>query len=476
MIKHSNNVKKTWSVLNEIIKKKRHNANLQDKFIGKNGEIITDKNKIANGFNKFFVEVGPKLAASINTGDTNSDIGLLGYMQSPVANSMFLEGVVEDEIITIVNNCENKTSSDCFGMDMCIVKNIISCVLKPFTCICNKSFLEGSFPVHMETAKVVPLFKAGDKCNFTNYRPVSLLPQFSKILEKLFCNRLDKFIKRHNILSSNQYGFRKNHSTSLALIDLIEELTNSIDNKKITVGIFIDLKKAFDTINHDLLLRKLNCYGIRGVAHKWLSSYIKNRNQYVSYNNVDSKLMDITCGVPQGSILGPILFILYINDLCNVSNFLKFVLFADDANLFASGDNIISLCEEINIELLKINMWFKVNKLSLNLSKTNFMVFSNRKVENCEINFKIENIMISRVFECKFLGVLIDSKLTWKNHIIMVKEKLIKCNVIMFKASIYLNTEALRTLYCSLFLPYINYCSEVWGITYADSHSGTVIF
>ena len=232
-------------------------------------------------------------------------------------------------------------------------------------------------------------------------------------------------------------GLEKKHSTSLALVDLIEELTNSIDNKMITIGIFIDLKKAFDTINHDLLLRKLECYGIRGVSHKWLSSYIKSRKQYVNYNNVDSKLMDITCGVPQGSILGPILFILYINDLCNVSDFLKFVLFADDTNLFASGDNVKILCENINRELLKINDWFKINKLSLNLSKTNFMVFTNRHLEEFEINISIKNVLLSRVYECKFLGILIDSQLTWKSHIQMVKGKLVKCNVIMSKASVF---------------------------------------
>ena len=340
---------------------------------------------------------------------------------------------------------------------------------RPFTYICNKSFSEGTFPEQMKTAKVIPLFKSGDKSQFTNYRPVSLLPQFSQVLEKLFCNRLNKFIDRHKILSNNQYGFRNNHSTSLALIDLVEELTNSIDNKKITIGIFIDLKKAFDTINHELLLQKLECYGIRGIAYNWLKSYIDKRKQYVSFNDVNSGFLDITCGVPQGSILGPILFILYINDLCNVSEFLKFVLFADDTNLFASGDNIETLCNDINRELNKINIWFKINKLSLNLNKTNFMVFSNKGITDGDININIEDINITRVYECKFLGVLIDSKLNWKSHCSMVKDKLIKCNAIMYKASVYLDLVAMRTLYCSLFLPYINYCCEVWGITYKST-------
>ena len=149
-----------------------------------------------------------------------------------------------------------------------------------------------------------------------------------------------KFIEKHSVLNNSQYGFRNEHSTSLAIIELIEEITCANDNKKSTIGVFIDLKKAFDTVNHSILIKKMEHYGIRGIASEWLHSYITNRQQYVSYNETDSNLLNIVCGVPQGSILGPILFILYINDLCSVSEVLKFVLFADDTNLFVSGSNI----------------------------------------------------------------------------------------------------------------------------------------
>ena len=387
------------------------------------------------------------------------------FMCDPIDKSMFVEPVFEQEIISIVKNCKSKSSSDCYGLNMKVLKQVIDNIVKPFTYICNQSFYEGVFPDKLKIAKVVPLFKSGEKCKFTNYRPVSLLPQFSKVLEKLYCNRLNKFIKHHNVLVDSQYGFRNEHSTSLALIDLIEELTNSIDDKKITIGIFIDLKKAFDTINHELLLHKLERYGIRGTALSWLSSYLNNRKQYVSYNGTSSSSLDISCGVPQGSILGPVLFILYINDLCNVSQFLKFVLFADDTNLFASGNNMHDLCERINQELIKVNIWFKINKLSLNLSKTNFILFTKRNVADSQLKINIEGVVITRVYECKFLGVIIDSKLNWHSHCALVKNKLLKCNAILMKASMFLNSIAMRTLYSSLFLPYINYCCEVWGIT-----------
>lgn len=225
-------------------------------------------------------------------------------------------------------------------------------------------------------------FSSVVKKTFTNYRPVSLLPQFSKILEKVFDKRLDDFITKHNLLSESQYGLRPGRSTSLALLELIEEISTSLDNKKSSIEVFIDLKKAFDTIDHQLLLKKLDNYGCRGVVNDWLASYLSNRKQYVYFNGINSDLSNVTCGVPQGSILGPKLFILYINDICNVSNVLKFVIFADDTNIFCSHEDIKYLCEQVSIELQKLSVWFAVNKLSLNVTKTNYMIFSNRPVNS----------------------------------------------------------------------------------------------
>ena len=396
----------------------------------------------------------------------NSNASIHNYLGERNNNSIFLEPVIEREILNIVNECANKTSIDYEGLNMSMVKKIINNIVKPFTFICNLSFSSGIFPDRLKVAKVIPLFKAGDKSLFTNYRPVSLLPQFSKILEKLFAKRLNKFIDKHNILNDSQYGFRHEHSTSLALIELIEQITLASDFKKSTIGVFIDLKKAFDTIDHDILLHKLEHYGIRGIAHKWINSYIKNRQQFVNFNDTNSDLLDIVCGVPQGSILGPILFIIYINDLCNVSDLLKFVLFADDTNLFASGTDIKQLCVEINKELSKINVWFNVNKLSLNISKTNFILFKNKNVVNDDLDININGKAINRVFETKFLGVIIDHKLNWKQHIAHVKNKLNKCLGIIYKACYFLNTNALRLLYCTLYLPYLSYCCEVWGTSF----------
>ena len=195
------------------------------------------------------------------------------------------------------------------------------------------------------------------KTFFTNYRPISLLPQFSKILEKLFATRLDSFIDKYDVLTDSQYGFRTNRSTSLALIDLVEELTSYRDDKKFAIGVFIDLKKAFDTINHDILLQKLERYGIRGIGLKWIKSYLEQRYQFVQIGEKRSTLLNLTCGVPQGSILGPKLFILYINNIIHSSNIFKYVIFADDTNIFFEGENLQQMLQSVSVELAKLKLW-----------------------------------------------------------------------------------------------------------------------
>ena len=344
-------------------------------------KLQTCSKNIANSFNNFFVNIGPTLADDIPiSNDTFST-----YLTDAVGDTLFLKRVTQAEIIDLVNNTKSKKSKDHDDIDMCLVKKIIPYLVIPLEHIFNISLQTGVFPDCMKIARVIPLFKNGNINDFTNYRPISLLSQFSKILEKIFHNRMMSFIEEKNILYESQYGFRKNMSTSLAILELVENITSSIDGCKSTVGIFIDLKKAFDTVNHDILVKKLVHYGIRGVANKWICSYLSNRSQYVCINDTSSECMKVTCdrcGVPQGSILGPALFILYINDMCNVSMLMKSIVFADDTNFFYSGDNLSQVCETVSTELDKLHSWFQVNKLSLNISKTNFMIFGNKQCED----------------------------------------------------------------------------------------------
>lgn len=208
-----------------------------------------------------------------------------------------------------------------------------------------------------------------------------MLPQFSKILEKKLFIRLDDFIAKHSIRCEQQYGFRADRSTSFAMIEFIEKVTNAIDRKQYAVGIFLDLKKAFDTVDHKLLIKKLQRYGITGIALTWLSSYLENRKQYVEIQNNKSQLLQVICGVPQGSVLGPLLFNLYINNICEVSQIVETILFADDTNLLCCGENLEKLLDTMEKEVSRMKIWFDENKLTLNLSKTKFIIFENRLID-----------------------------------------------------------------------------------------------
>ena len=219
---------------------------------------------------------------------------------------------------------------------------------------------------------MIPLFKSGEDRLISNYRPISILPVFSKLFEKVVYKRLINYLDSNNILFKKQCGFRKNLSTSLALLDLVDKITSAIDEKKYTVGIFLDFSKAFDTVNHDILFDQFSFYGIRGLPLDWLKNYFLNRFQYVDYNGSSSFYNTIKCGVSQGSILGPLLFLIYINYICNASEFLEFILFADDTNLFLSHDDLSYLNTIINLEL--INYLFGYKQISCLLIQINQII------------------------------------------------------------------------------------------------------
>ena len=260
-------------------------------------------------------------------------------------------------------------------------------------------------------------------------------------------------------------ALEKNHSTDLALVQLYDKIINAMANKKHVIGIFMDLSKAFDTLNHDILLEKLKVYGIRGVALSWFKDYLFNRQQYVVHNGLSSDFLTIKCGVPQGSILGPLLFLLYINDITHTSSLLSFILFADDTNIFYSHDNLETLVRTVNLELPKVSVWLKCNKLSLNVKKTNFMHFkhTNTHTGNFPHNIIIDNIPLERKKSTKFLGVLIDVNLNWNEQIRHIITCISRNVGILYKTKHYLPKNILVMLYNSLILPYVSYCNLVWA-------------
>ena len=394
--------------------KQKQKTTVTDTFITSNGVPCTDSTDIANNFNIYFTTVGNTLAANLPQTD-NDPIELIE--SNP--DNLFCIPTTPAEINNIIIHSKSKKSTGFDNIDSYIVKQIAPQIVNQLANIFNKSFLTGIVPSKLKIPKVIPLYKTKDPAPFSNYRPISLLPFFSKILERLMHNRLYNFLTEHNILSMNQFGFRKNYSTFLALMDLVDNISKNIDEGNYSIGIFLDLSKAFDTIDHIILLDKLCRYGIRGVTLNWFKHYLNDRKQFVSYNNTTSVSMKVTCGVPQGSILRPLLFILYINDIANVSNIFKINLFADDTSLFHTHDNFESLIKETNQELIRISTWLATNKLVLNIGKTNYIMFKSKgKSYNKNVsNIKIDGNNIQQVNKTKFLGIVIEEHLNWAMHI-----------------------------------------------------------
>ena len=269
------------------------------------------------------------------------------------------------------------------------------------------------------------------------------------------------------MLYSLQFGFLEKHSTIHALLLLTESIKLSVDNGKFDCGIFLDLQKAFDTVNHKILLGKLEYYGVRGNVLKWFNSYLTERHQYIVVNRHVSDSLPITCGVPQGSVLGPLLFLIYMNDLPYVSKELQFYLFADDTSIYYDANDLIILQKVINRELRKVKKWLEANRLALNVSKTNYVTFHSPSKEINEfIKIKLGQKAINQVNCIKYLGIFIDSTLRWKPHVTELSPKLARNCGIFFKIRHYVNPDTLKLLYYSLFYSSLSYGTIVWGLTH----------
>ena len=350
-----------------------------------------------------------------------------------------------------------------------IMKAGIIEVAKPLTYIFNLSLSSGIVPKQLKVATIEPIHKAGDRGLFNNYRPISILPAFSKLLEKVMATRLCKFLESHSLLYKHQYGFRKGHATIHPIIHFLNHIAQSNDkpNKELTIGLFLDLSKAFDTVSHDILLKKLNRYGIRGIANDWFRSYLSERVQYTSIGKHVSTRKLSTCGVPQGSILGPLLFLIYINDLHNATE-LNILTFADDTTAFMSHKCPNELVRKTNVELRKIYEWCCVNKLSLNTKKSFFSIYGPKQNITLNETITLKNNIIARVKNdhnsvAKFLGVYLDEHLTWKFHVNKIRSKISQAIYALNKVKNILPLSTMKTIYYSLVHSNLTYGILAWG-------------
>jgi hypothetical protein len=337
------------------------------------------------------------------------------------------------------------------------------------TNLINISFNTATFPNALKAAKIIPIFKTGNSTSVTNYRPISNLNAFSKVFEKVIHIKVANFLNKHNLIYEKQFGFRPNHSTGSALIAFNEFITKAIDNGETPVSIFLDFSKAFDTIDHNILLMKLEHLGVRGTPLLLIQDYLTNRTQSVFYSNTMSDPLPVSCGIPQGSILGPLLFLMYINDIYNSSHILTFLLFADDTTILFSSKCLNHLFVTINRELHAVNTWCQTNKLSLNIHKTNFILF-----KQVDSSFIIPQIIINldvikQVDSTRFLGIQISSTMNWKDHIHHVTQKVSRAIGVIRRARFKLSMKTSLLLYDTLISTQLSYCNLTWASTYKTS-------
>ena len=313
------------------------------------------------------------------------------FLKDRIQLNFIIAHTSNEEILDIINALENKSTGPS-GIPFKLLTFIPDLIIIPLAYIINRSFSTGVFPKLMKIVKVIPIHKGGSTQDVNNYRPISLLSIFDKIIEKIMHKHLYAFLENHNTLFQNQFGFRRNNSTVYALAQITEIIKESIDKGKSGYGIFIDLHKAFDTVNHGILLKKLEHYGIRGNMLDWFHSYLSDCKQYIEINGKSSELLDITCSVPQGSVLGPLLFFIYINDLPSISKILNFYFYADDTNIYYESSSLDKLERTVNRDLNKLYLRLNVNRLSLHIDKTNFIVFHpyNKPIKK-SITIKINN-------------------------------------------------------------------------------------
>ena len=417
-----NNLKQLWTTVGDIINPSKLRRTNKINKLTMNNRILENDEDIANAMNNHFSQIGATLAAKLPNNGYHQR-----YMKKRITPSFFLEPVNNEETIKEIAKLNNKKSAGDDNIKPRVLKENKETLAKPITHIINLSFKNGEVPNKLKIAKVIPIYKKNDKADPNNYRPISLLSIINKIMEKLIAKRVLKFLNEHEILYEYQFGFRENYSTTLAITEIVENLLTELQNGKLVAGIYLDLSKAFDTVDHNILLDKLEHYGIRGNPLKWFKSYLQNRQQYTVVNGKKSNLQHVQYGVPQGSVLGPLLFLLYTNDIVMAVGKNKLRLFADDSNVFVTADNATTLQQKMKEVLLSIFIWFKANKLTANINKTAYSIFKrNGVIPGCLNSIKIDNEVINRVKEVKYLGIILDDKLNWEAHINELNKSLTK--------------------------------------------------
>ena len=451
---HKGDPKKFWKNIAGIFPGKR----------GKSGRIWLKENesnveveseRTADFINKYFTNIGPDLAAKIN-----SEWRYYGEMLQESIRD-FSTNLEEVKVLCKDINIMKSSGIDILSSRLC--KDAFMVLGLQLVHLFNCSLYSGKFPAKWKVAKIIPLYKGGDREQVSNYRPVSLLPLPGKMLEKIVHSRITKFWDNNQFLSYEQGGFRKGHSTVATIANLTDDLFHQINQGNTTLAAFVDLRKAFDTVNTKILLDKLRFGGIKGKVLEWCTNYLSNRFQCTLANGVKSGMLPVTCGVPQGSVLGPLFFLVYVNDIQNAVDHCGIKLYADDTVLYQSGVNVEDARVKLQASMNKFKGWCDENVLTVNASKTKIMAFATRsKVKKCKgVDVRIGNEKLKLVPSYKYLGLTLDSTLNYNCHIAQVIKLVCHKLTLLAKLKKYLRRENALLIYKSMILPYIDYADVI---------------
>ena len=458
-VKHDSRA--TWNLLNKFTCNKRTNSKISELKVG--NKTITDNHEIAQAFNAFYAQVGTTQASTIPQTDTDP----MSYITTNNVNSMFLHPTDSEEVDKVCKLLAKKKSKGPDKIPAFLAINAKEAIMTPLVDCINSSLLTGTFPEIMKQAEVIPLYKKKERDNPTNYRPVSLLNAISKIIEKVIYLRLYDFMA--NTMFANQFGFRAGHSTLDLMILTIEEIITELDTKGHAIPLFFDLGKAFDTLDTNILLSKLEKYGVRGIPLQLIRSYLSNRSQYVTVNGVNSDPLPVTIGVPQGSILGPLLFIIYINDIPNADKDVTIACYADDTSAVVGSDTPRGNIHKAKSTLVKLGDWFSSNKLSLSPTKCKFALMSkDRKSATWNAHLEIYGKKLTEIKEHTdsednpLVGLLVNERLSYKIHVNSVVSKM-RSGLFALKTNKNLPNGAKRNIYFSCIHSHIGYAGLILG-------------